>query len=202
MAGYLNRFIWDESHMSSIKKLFTENQIRKIKESSERETAILKYFLENLQEEMKKVGITSVFHLAFSTLNAKNNMEYYLVYLSKNCKGFEVMKSAMFKAAGNGTYKFSDFDFNPAQTTLIDYGGQEEWVKHAADELYQYLVSSSKEEITIKDARKFITCNTLWNVNNSIFKYLEDNRKITVKVEHRKGKTFPNRGSFLVNHLQ
>ena len=202
MAGYLNRFIWDDSHMSSIKKLFTENQIREIKESTETETAILRYFLENLQEEMKKVGVDSVFHLAFSASNIQNNLEYYLVYLSKNCKGFQVMKSAMFSVASDGTYKFSDFDFKPDQTTLIDYGGQNEWVKHAAYEFYQHLVSSGIKEITIKEAKDYITCKTVWPVKKSIFEDLEESGKITVKVDHRKGKTFPDRGSFLVNHFQ
>jgi three-Cys-motif partner protein len=218
MSGYVSRFVWNESHMDSIRKLFTDEQIQEIKESSDRERIILRLFLENLLAEIKKTGINAeIFHLAFATYNMHNRMEYYLVYLSKSCKGFEAMKAAMFKISEDGSYRFSDFNFDPAQATLVDYGIDHEWIGKAAEELYDYLKVISNQKISpefakllnrdpdeprkipISEAKTFITCRTVWKYNNSILKNLEDSGKITVHITKRKPGTYPDRGYLKVN---
>lgn len=220
MAGYLGRFVWDELHMDSIKELFSEEQIAGIKNSVNKEETIVRYFLDNLKGRMSEAGIDSeIYHLAFATYNNHNRLEYFLIYLSKSCAGFKAMKSAMFDSARDGSYKFSDFDFDPFQKTLVDYGGQENWVILAGNELYSHLKTLSENKIPdefadilrqymdvdgpfkipVPAAKNFVNCKTVWKYQNSILQYLEDSHKIKVEIPNRKGKTFPDRGHIIVN---
>ena len=204
MAGYLSRFVWDEAHMNSIEKLFNGEQIAAIKQAPNSEGAIMKFFLENLKGKMKESGIESeVFHLAFSACNEYNRLEYYLIYISKSCKGFEAMKAAMYSAAQDGSYRFSDFEFDPGQTTLVDYFNiTTNWVVRASEEVMNYLLRLSREgkgSIPIKQVKGFITCRTVWKYEKAILEYLENNNKIDVKVQNRKGQTYPDRGSISVH---
>ena len=135
VAGYLSRFVWDPVHEESIKKLFTSEQIEIIKgaeNNDQREQVILRIFLENLTVKIHEVvPDATLYNLSFKALNSYNRLEYYLIYLTKHCKGFQAMKSAMFRVSTDDNYKFSDFDFEPSQSTLIDYGIQPLWVAEA-----------------------------------------------------------------------
>ncbi len=202
MAGYLERFVWDPIHISSIKRLYSDEQIQKIRESSNEENLVTKYFLENLTENIRKLGIKDrLFNISFATYNNHNRLEYYLIYLTKSCKGLEVMKSAMFFSAKDGSYKFSDFDFDPAQKTLIDYGQESDWVIGASEEIYQLLLTrfGKGRSIPIPTVKSIVKCESKWMFKNDILAEMEDSKRINVFVDKRRKRTFPDRGYITLN---
>ncbi len=198
MAGFLARFVWDEAHMPSIKQLFSDDQINRIRESDDKEETVMEFFLLNLINKIQeKTGQANIWKLAFAAYNSQNRLEYYLIHLTKSCKGFEAMKYAMYKVSSDGSYKFSDFDFDPSQRTLVDYGFEEKWLDPASKEVLQNLEMYKKHGVTkvrISHVKSFVKCNTKWKYDNSILKKLEDEGKITVDIPDRRGKTFPDGG--------
>jgi three-Cys-motif partner protein len=201
MSGYLERFVWDPLHINSIKKLYSEEQIEAIKDSRNDESLVTRYFLENLKNKIvSNGGNEDLFSLAFSAYNANNRLEYYLIYLTKNCKGFEVMKNAMFDAAKDGSYKFSDFDFDPSQKTLMDYGQEYSWIQDAAEETEKLLETSfgRGESIPISVVKSVIICKTKWKYKAAILKHLENNVKIKIVAEKRRAGTYPDRGTVVL----
>lgn len=197
MAGYLERFVWEPLHLSSIRQLYSEEQILSIKRSDNNENLVTKYFLDNLTNSIRNKGIkTELFSLSFATYNNNNRLEYYLIYLTKHCKGFEVMKNAMFNSAKDGSYRFSDFDFDPNQKTLIDYGQEKIWVNQASSDSYDVLVSKfgKGKKIDISMVKSTINCQTKWIFRNDILAKLEELNKIEVIVDKRRKGTYPARG--------
>ena len=201
MSGYLERFVWAPLHLNSIKKLYSEEQIKAIKDSRNDESLVTMYFLENLKNKIvSNGGNEDLFSLAFSAYNAHNRPEYYLIYLTKNCKGFEVMKNAMFDAAKDGSYKFSDFDFDPNQKTFMDYGQEYAWIQDAAEETEKLLETSfgRGESIPIHAVKSAIICKTKWKYKAAILKHLENNGKIIVDAEKRRKGTYPDQGTIVL----
>ena len=202
MAGYLERFVWDPKHIPSIGRLYTEEQINNIKNKERGENLVTKYFLENLMAKIKGSGVNgSIYDLSFATYNRHNRLEYYLIYLTKSCKGLEVMKSAMFNSAKDGSYKFSDFEFDPNQTTLVDYGQEQQWIEFAADEVYKKFVSTygTGNRIPISSFKGFVTCQSKWIFKKEILKKLEEAGRINVIAEKRRKGTFPERSFIVLN---
>jgi len=198
MAGFLKRFMWDEAHMPSIKKLFSDDQIDKIKKPDDQERLIMEFFLENLKERIKlKTNGANIWHLAFSAYNGANNLEYYLIHLTKSSKGFYAMKQAMYNVSHDGSYKFSDFDFDPNQRTLVDYGAEESWIDVASEDAMRYISSLTSEgikEIPISVIKDHVKYSTYWIYYNAILDKLEKDKKIQViNCENRRKGTFPDR---------
>ena len=201
VAGYLSRFVWDPTHERSIGKLFSSEQMKIIKDAEDnikREQVILQIFLENLINKIKVfVPSIELYNLSFKALNSNNRLEYYLIYLTKHCKGFQAMKSAMFNVSSNGDYKFSDFNFVPLQSTLIDYGLEPSWAEEAEREVLKYLEEEKARglnQVPIIQVKNFIQCRTKWKYNTIILENLEKENKIIASIDKRKGQTFPARG--------
>lgn len=198
MAGFLERFVWNEAHIPSIKQLFSSDQIESIRSSNDQEKSIMKHFLANLTSKIKeKIGNANIWHLSFSAYNSNNRLEYYLIYLTKNCTGFETMKKAMYNVSSDGSYKFSDFDFDPQQSTLVDYGAEESWITAASREAMDYIdkiTGSGLPKIQVKSIKNHIKCGTKWKYVNSILQNLERDGRIKVDIPNRKGNSFPDRG--------
>jgi hypothetical protein len=202
MAGYLERFVWDPKHIKSIGRLYTAEQIYDIKNSKNEENLVTRFFLENLKEKIKDAGESGrIYDLSFATYNSHNRLEYYLIYLTKSCKGLEAMKSAMFNSAKDGSYKFSDFEFDPNQTTLVDYGQEQQWIQLAADEVYKKFVSKFGvgNKIPISFFEDFVTCQSKWVFKKEILRKLEEAGKIEVIAEKRRKGTFPDRSYIVLN---
>ena len=85
----------------------------------------------------------------------------------------ESLKDAMFKSAKDGSYRFSDFDFDPNQTTLIDYGQEATWISKAADEVTKMLETTFRkgEIVPIYLVKKRIICKTKWKYQSEILKH-------------------------------
>lgn len=201
MAGYLERFVWDPKHIPSISRLYTEEQINYIKNSKNEENLVTNLFLANLKKKIKDEGVDgSIYDLSFATYNGHNRLEYYLIYLTKSCKGLEVMKYAMFNSAKDGSYRFSDFEFDPNQTTLVDYGQEEKWIEKAADELYKAMVlrHGTGEELNISILKYFVTCQSRWIFKKEILVKLEETNRIKVIAEKRKRGTYPDRANVII----
>ncbi len=45
------------------------------------------------------------------------------------------MKQAMWGVGSEGGYLFSDYDFEPWQTSILDYSKQKSWISDAGDQL-------------------------------------------------------------------
>ena len=201
MAGYLERFVWDPQHLPSIQRLYSDEQIRNIRMNDNKENLVMKYFLENLTNLIRQKGISNeLFSLSFATYNNHNRLEYYLIYLTKHCSGFKAMKDAMFNSAKDGSYRFNDFDFDPTQRTLVDYGQEYEWVTNASNEIYGILKAkfNQGDNISIKAVKSIVTCETKWKYKNEILKHLEDSGKIKVVTNNRRRGTYPDRGSIVL----
>ncbi len=201
MAGYLERFVWDPKHISSISRLYTEEQINNIKNGEKGENLVTKYFLENLKNKIRSAGVNGrIYDLSFATYNGHNRLEYYLIYLTKNCKGLEVMKSAMFNSAADGSYKFSDFEFDPKQTTLVDYGQEQQWIENAANELYTAMVSryETGRQLPMRLLKDFVTCESKWIYKSEILVKLEETNRMKVIAEKRRKGTYPDRASAIL----
>jgi len=201
MAGFLDRFVWDNAHLSSIRKIFSDDQIKEIKKiekTEDRERQIMEYFLKNLMEMIKsKTKVENIKYLAFSAYNNANRLEYYLIHLTKSPMGFYAMKQAMHKVSQDGSYKFSDFDFDPNQRTLVDYGVEESWIGAASEDAMRYissLTSQGVKEIAISVIKDHVNYSTYWIYYNSILDKLEKDKKIqVVNCEKRRRGTFPDR---------
>ena len=202
MAGYVERFVFDPKHIPSLERLYSESQLENIKNSGKDENLVTKYFLENLKRKISDILPKSeLFTISFSIYNSQNRLEYHLIYLTKNCKGLEVMKRAMLESAKDGSYTFRDFDFDPNQKTMIDYSQQKVWVDEASAECYNILLSKfgKNTNIPIDQVKNVITCYTKWVYNKDILVKLEESNKIRVIIERRKKGTYPDRGFIAIN---
>ena len=202
MAGYVERFVFDPMHIPSLEKLYSTQQLDSIRASKNDENLVTKYFLENLTQKIKSnSGVSELFTISFAAYNNHNGLEYYLVYLTKHCKGFGVMKEAMFSSAKDGSYKFSDFDFDPNQKTLVDYGQEKIWLGLASSDCYNVLVEvfGKGKKIPIDQVKSTIICRTKWVYRAEILAKLEELDKIKVKIDKRRKGTYPDRGFIVLN---
>jgi hypothetical protein len=194
MAGFIKRFIESPSHYESLKHLFTDDQINELKNSSPttKGEKALQFFLENLKNKINK----EVYSISFETRNKTNNLEYYLIYLTSNVLGMKVMKDAMYNVSENGEFKFSDFDFNPSQKTLVDYGLKlkKQWIKDATNELCIYISNNGliNKEIPLEEVEKYIILYTHYAFRKEILKYLESTSKIDIIGERKRKYTYPD----------
>ena len=193
MAGFIKRFIESPSHYESLKHLFTDGQINELKNPSTNTKGekAFQFFLENLKNKINK----EVYSISFETRNKTNNLEYYLIYLTSNVLGMKVMKDAMYNVSKNGEFKFSDFDFNPSQKTLVDYGLEsKQWIKEAINELCIYISNNGliNKEIPVKDVENYIILYTHYAFRKEILKNLEYTSKIDIIGERKRKSTYPD----------
>lgn len=201
MAGFLQRFVFDPLHQKSIEKLYSKDQIEEIRNSGNSENLVLRYFLENLKNKIEENGYYKpIFDLSFAAYNKYNKLEYYLIYVTKGVKGMDAMKKAMFKSAGDGSYKFSDFGFNPSQKSLVDYTDVGDWTEAAAKDVYEILIEMYKHlnhngrKIPMHTISDIVTTKSKWYFNKKILRWLEEEGKIDFIADKRRKWTYPERG--------
>lgn len=200
MAGFLNRFRESEPHEESLSKLYSKGQLDQINDekltTAERQKLVLRFFVDNLKSHISKYTNEKVLEFSFSAFNETNNLVYYLIHLTKSCSGFNAMKEAMFNVKKDGHYSFSDFDFAPGQTSLMEYFKEKPWVQLAAEDVFNYfkslfegpLASLSYTALPVRIVKDRIMCNTKWIYRASILAHLEADGRITYH-----GNTHPKR---------
>lgn len=119
----------------------------------------------------------------FEMRDGTNKPLYHLIFGTKNLKGLEVMKAAMFKVDRRGTYKFSD-KTDPGQTYLIDYSDDQNWIAEAAQLVFDKFRGKTVFESEI---RNYVIGETPHRYLKSILEYLEkSNPAQIIKVDGRK----------------
>ena len=121
------------------------------------------------------------------------------------------MKEAMFNLKRDGKYTFSDFDFDPQQTTLITYFEEDLWVNEAASDIFAFFknlferkyAQFSINKLPVNIVKDRITCDTKWIYRAKILANLEKKGKISYLSSHnpkRRTGQFPVPG-YIVFHF-
>lgn len=71
----------------------------------------------------------------FCMINKHNQTQYYLFFATKNPLGMSVMKSAMWKSAPTGDFRYSDLS-NPAQSNMFEQSYEEQYFRDLANQIY------------------------------------------------------------------
>lgn len=178
MVGFIDRFAKDTKSRESFSKIFNEEQLDRIGEAagSDKEDVTLQFFVRNLEDALKAKGKgRRLYHISFAIVNSTNNISYYLIYFTFNTTGMRAMKDAMCSVARDGSYKFSDFDFEPNQSMIFDFIEEVTWVNQAADEIYQKFKGNKIKTGMLKN---YIIAETNWPFRADILRHLEKQRKI------------------------
>ena len=202
MAGFIQRFEEEDGHLPSLRKLFTDDQLREAstKVPEEKGGFLLAAFTTNLiQKISERDDKKKIYSISFETRNSSNNLEYYLIYLTSHEKGMKVMKDAMYSVSSIGEFKFSDFDFDPGQQTLVDYGMTESWPSKAAADLYELVKRSGLlgKEVSAKLPETLVTLETKWVFRKSILKALEDQGKLNYIGKRPRSGSYPDQGKLI-----
>ena len=212
MSGFLNRFMTSGSHQESIERLFTPDQIRSVviqNDSAEKRNLILKSFLTNLKQYTSKYTNEDIYDFSFTVYGTSNTLLYHLIYFTKSCAGLNAMKEAMYSVKKDGEYSFSDFHFDPGQSTLISYLSEPVWVGKAAQEIFDYFREilgyqnkSGSFKMPVEVVKNTIKCHTNWIYRAPILCKLQDERKIEFfnpTGKRRKEDEFPDWGAIIFN---
>lgn len=193
MVGFLNRFIFADEHLKPIINTFgiSEERIRLIREIQSEELREVE--LGKLLVEIMKSKIPSsagLYWLSFRILDKHNRPMYWLVYFTKSTKGMQVMKDSMFEIGGRGSYKFSDFYFDPLQASVLDYSeGEEYWILEAAEYIYKRQKGNT---IDIDELKNFVLLDTPYIYRAKILDKIEkDGRLSGVFPPKRRRGTYP-----------
>lgn len=190
MVGFLSRFTTEE-RLTSIKNLFTDTQLAEINNANgdAKHLLISKLFMDNLKAKIRASNPDKpLYDLSFRTIDQHNNTMYYLLYLTSSPKGIEVMKDAMYATSKGDKYLFSDYNFDPRQTRMMDYTDEPAWVREAGNEVYRCLAGKTFSKERVKE---FIIMNTKWVFRAPILRYLEKEGKIRVSGK-RNSNSYPD----------
>jgi len=91
--------------------------------------------------------------------NKHHQTQYYLFYATRNWRGMLAMKRAMWNAAPEGDFEYSDLT-DPRQLKLFSSSKDEEYSKELADKLYQTYKGQtvSKEKLLKNEVAWHPTC--------------------------------------------
>ena len=192
MAGFIQRFLGDKFHLQSLMNLFTPEQLREAytKDAEAKGEYLLNAFLTNLLDKIKMVANgKEIYQVSFETRSSSNNLEYYLIYLTSHEKGMEAMKKAMFSVSHTGEFKFSDFDFDPLQKSLVDYGAATNWESMAAEELYNFVSENGllNRTVPVEVVKSMVLLKTKYFYRKGIFDHLIGQKKMIAYGQTRPG---------------
>ena len=105
------------------------------------------------------------------------------------------MKEAMYSISHTGEFRFSDFDFDPNQLSLVEYGAGTNWEEKAAEELYKLAESNGilNKAIPAETVIDWVILYTKYVYKRPILEYLERTGKIEVIGERKQPFTYPKR---------
>ena len=179
MEGFVNRFT--ELHQNVMDDLFGTHElseINKIDDPDGRRNSILQLYRNQLIQ-----AANAKFVKTFKMIGKNNQLIYHLVFATRHWRGLEVMKKAMFKVDGRGTYRFSDRT-DPKQTFILDYGNEENWVSEASKLVY---TKFRGQRVSVEEIREFVIVDTPYVFRKKILQHLESSMPSRiVKVDGRK----------------
>ncbi len=181
MVGFLDRFLFADEHLDAILRTFGVSkdkilEMRQIPGESSREDELARLLVEAMK---RKIGASGTLYvISFEMIDNHNKPLYKLVYFTRNKRGMEIMKEAMFKIGGEGNYRFSDFNFNPYQKSILDYSdGVKPWIVEAAEDISSAL---RYRDLTIEQFKDYVTLLTPYIYRAKILKQLEDSGRLEV----------------------
>ena len=194
MSGFINRFSALESNEKTLNDLFGNDGWKEANylKGKEKERFIINYYNSRLKE-IAKVKYTR--HLEVRDNNDK--LIYHLIFGTKNLRGLEAMKDAMYKVDRRGTYRFSD-STDPKQKYILDYN-KDSWMLNAAQEVAKKFKGQT---ISLEDIKEYVLISTPYVFRKSILKHLENSASPKIQVIGRKKKlSYPDDCiiSFLMN---
>jgi three-Cys-motif partner protein len=173
MEKFINRFSESEFHEEALDELFGTTEWRRvegIKDSESRRQFLLDLYSSELAKRVPDLRVRS-----FEMVDASNQVLYYLVFATKNVKGMDVMKEAMWSVDKTGAYRFSDLT-DPHQRTLLDIVDEPVWSAHARDLVLERFRGQSVSE---REVYKFVILETPYLYRKkAILWMLEDERRI------------------------
>jgi three-Cys-motif partner protein len=195
MAGFIDRFANDAKHRDSIMRTLKVSADDLDRAASlpvdKRELVWLKYLNDTIAGETMRLtnSPTLVYPLYFRMMDKSNHTLYYLAYFTKNPKGIEVMKTAMRKVGKGFSYRFSDHDFDPRQSSIVDFLNEEPWIREEAEAVYREFAG---KEVLIDKVDDWVLMDTLWLPRRASYKLLlEDGRMQIVRGGQKKGSMPP-----------
>lgn len=105
MVDYVNRFAAAGNVDHHLTELFGTERY---KEAAGLSGKARQQFLHDLYEEQIKKVCDFPFVQSFGMINTTGHIGYYLFYATRDIKGLEIMKDAMWKVDPGGDYRFSD----------------------------------------------------------------------------------------------
>lgn len=191
VVGFIKRFVTDEKSGRSFAKIFTGTQMDQIKTAGsdqEKEHMIMEFFVKNIKAAIKNKGKAhEIYDISFAAVGKNNTLTYYLIYFTSHPKGLKVMKEAMFAIGKDGSYRFSDFEFNPKQSKIVDYTEGKEWQIEAAKDVYGGLKGKT---LRVREIDSYVLTNTNWIFRKEILKKLEEQGKIVCANKSKKKYTY------------
>ncbi|PSN94207.1 hypothetical protein B9Q06_09970 [Candidatus Marsarchaeota G2 archaeon ECH_B_2] len=196
MVGFLDRFASDMLNKEIIKKSFlasdTElNEIIEINDVNKRKEAWLRLLITKIKNRLENDGNKglTLYTSAFCVRDRTNNIMYYLVHFTKSLKGLEVMKESMWKVGREGEYTFSDFGYDPNQTSILDYATDKIWIPALAKIVYEHFTTKT---VTASDIERYVLLNTPYIWRKETLAHLERSDKIKVLTKRSREFTYPN----------
>jgi three-Cys-motif partner protein len=187
MSGFMVRFT-DEQRAEVLNAVFGTEDWRKVKEIKEFHKR--EQFLVELYTRQLKAAAGATYVRTFEMRNEKDMPEYHLIFGTKNIKGLEVMKEAMFKVDRRGMYRFSDRT-DPGQTYMLDYSNEDSELTQAATLMYNKFRGKT---VPMHKIREYIIGETPWRFRKEILKQLEkaSPSKIANVTNRKKASSFPD----------
>jgi len=196
MSGFIDRFASEEKHRKSIIQTLkiSEEDLSKASEipnKEQRELVWLKYLNDAVVRTTQIISETpsEVYKLYFKMLDARNNTLYYLVYFTKSEAGMRVMKYAMSKVGKDWSYRFSDYDFDPSASSILNYVDEKPWIKEEAERIYSRFKGQKAFAIQV---RSFVTLETIWSFSSKSLRLLEEDGRVACLGGRQKNMSYPD----------
>ncbi len=148
MTGFMDRFCFDAMHEDSIKQALKIDdpvlqKVRSMASIDDRNLEWLRLLNEGIitaaarQANLAETPLDPVLRLSFKLKDKSNHVLYDLVYFTKGLRGIDVMKEAMYRTGKDWSYTFSDYNFTPGQSNLLDFTDEPTWQRDAAKIVYE-----------------------------------------------------------------
>jgi three-Cys-motif partner protein len=144
MSGFISRFL-EPDRRSALDALFGCSEWASAKSLSGRERID---FLVRLYERQLGAIPAKVFVRSFEICDTNDRPLYHLVFATKNIRGLEEMKEAMYRLDRTGAYRFSDY-LGLSQKTLLDYADERSahWATDAGLRMWRAFGGKSINEL-------------------------------------------------------
>lgn len=184
MFDHINRFLEQESVAGHIEGLFgtTGFQEAASKQGDERKEFLRDLFREQLKEECGFDYVTS-----FEMVNKQGHSIYFLFYGTRNIKGIEVMKSALWKVDPGGGVQF--LDRFAGQSVLFQGDAVDVGPLRSA-----LLKRFAGAEVGVEEINEYVVAETPYasgHWNQKVLKPLEKEELVKVTTPRNRRYTFP-----------